>query len=247
MLKNILIEQWLSEKEANIYLACLELWEMPASSVARKLWENRVATYTILKSLCERWIAYEMKKNNVKHYNVIPPKNLIELQEQKLNKLKESLPEMVALINEYSSKPKVYFYEWIEQLKKLMLEIVTDGYNMWDDPYLTFVWTADIDPEMQKWLDTEFVKLRLKNKTKTKAIISKKILTKYSDYHEEKHDSVLIDDPIFNMENETVLYNWKVAMLLYSTDEMSWVVIESKTLYNSLKSMFNLLRKTFKK
>ena len=242
-----MIEQWLSEKEANIYLACLELWEIPASTIARKVWENRVATYTILKTLCERWIALEMKKNNVKHYNVISPKHLVKLQEQKLTKLKDSIPEMIALINEYWTKPKVYYYEGSEQLKNLFKEIILEWKNMWDEQFLTFLGTMNIDPEFQEWLDKEFVPYRLKYTTKTKAIVSSQYCSKYADYNTKLHDSVLIDDPIFNMENETVLYNWKVAMLLYSTDEMSWVVIESKTLYNSLKSMFNLLRKTFKK
>lgn len=66
----------------------------------------------------------------------------------------------------------------------------------------------------------------------------------YTQANTRLHEHIIIDDPIFSLANEIVLYNKnKVALLLYNTDEKSACIIESKTLFDALKSMFELLRK----
>jgi hypothetical protein len=47
------------------------------------------------------------------------------------------------------------------------------------------------------------------------------------------------------MWNEIVIY-WdnKIAVLMYAKDEQSWLIIESKTLHDWLRSVFNLIWKT---
>jgi hypothetical protein len=50
----------------------------------------------------------------------------------------------------------------------------------------------------------------MKFKTKTKAIIDKKSLNNtdnsYAEYNESMHDSIIIDEPIFNMSNEIIVH-----------------------------------------
>jgi len=102
------------------------------------------------------------------------------------------------------------------------------------EPFLTFVGTNDIDPQLQKYLVEEFVPWRLKYKTKTKAIISKQsIKQKYSQYNKSKHEHLIIDDPIFDIANEIIVHGKdKVSLLMYSPHEMSALVITSQTLHN---------------
>jgi hypothetical protein len=49
------------------------------------------------------------------------------------------------------------------------------------------------------------------------------------------------------MWNEIVLWWNKVGILSYNTDEIYWLIIESKILSSGLKSMFNLIWKYNKK
>lgn len=243
---HILQENWFTAKEAKIYLSALELWNSPASSIARHCSENRITVYTILKELCSQGIAKESTRDKVKYYEVLSPKLLINSQKSKLKKLEDSLPEFMALANNHINKPKVYFYDGFEQLKKLFHEIIYTDETDISEPFRSFLWTSDMDPKFEKFLEEEFIPWRLKNERKTKSIVTK-ASSKYNNYTKEKHDTIVIDDPIFDMWNEIVLY-WKakVAILLYSNKEMSGFVIESQTLFNGLKNIFNLLWKAHK-
>lgn len=245
MVQEILKNYWFSPKEAKVYLACLELGNAIASAIARKAWENRVTTYSILKELISRWVINELQKNWVKYFSAISPNELVKHEEQKLEKLKWVLPELLAISNAHNNKTKVYYYDWLNKVKKLFIEIV-DEWDYLKEPFLVFVWTQNMDERFKEFFDWEFKEYRLKQKNPTKAIISDST-SNYSKYHQENHNTLIIEDPIFEMWNEIVIYWWKIAILSYNKDEIYWLVIESNVLSKWLKSMFNLIRKTYKK
>lgn len=251
MLASLLEQFGFSEKESKVYLSCLELWHAPVSSIARNIGENRVTTYSILKNLAAKWIAQTTIKNKSTYYSVIAPDKFLQNRESKCESFKEKLPEFLAIASKFDNKPKVKFYEGLEGLKYAYEQIIvawTEDPEV-SEPFLVFVWTADIDPKFQKYLMEDFVPRRLKYKTKTKAIISKASLNKeYSKYNKSKHENVIIDDPLFDMTNEIVVHGKdKVSIFMYSSGEMSALVISSQTLHNGLKSMFNLIWKLHKK
>jgi hypothetical protein len=95
----------------------------------------------------------------------------------------------------------------------------------------------------------DFVPWRLKYQTKTKAIISQQSLDQeYSKYNQERHESIVIDDPIFDIANEIIVHGKdKVSLLMYTSEELSALVITSRTLHNGLKSIFNLIWKMHQK
>jgi hypothetical protein len=72
--------------------------------------------------------------------------------------------------------------------------------------------------------------------------------SKYMDYHKKSHNTLIVDEPLFDLWNEIVVYSDnKVAILMYDTAEMSWLTIESQTLHDGLTSLFNLIRDIYKK
>src|SRR3989338_7369905 len=108
------------------------------------------------------------------------------------------------------------------------------------EAFLTFVGTNKIDPHFQEYLSKEFVPWRLKYKTKTR-VIAAKGTSKYAEYNIKTHDSIVVDDPAFDFANEIIVYgNNKIAILMYATNELCGLTIESTTLHNALKSMFNV-------
>jgi hypothetical protein len=50
-------------------------------------------------------------KNNISYYEAINPDELFENLENKVKNLKNKLPELRAINNKYTSKPKIYFYQ----------------------------------------------------------------------------------------------------------------------------------------
>ena len=247
MLIKKLVELWFSKKEAKVYVANLSLWNALVSSIARQAWENRITTYSILKDFKQRGVAQELTQNKVKYFTVISPEKLLEREKQKYELLHSLVPELMALSENYDNKPKVYYYEGIERLKELFLEILEEGNSMGDVPFLTFIGTTKIDSKFETFLEETFVPLRLKCQTKTKAIVAKSI-SYYANYNKDVHDSVIVEDPLFEMGNEIVLYGkYKVAILSFSEGELFWIVVRSETFFRSLKNIFDLLWRAYKK
>ncbi|MFA5916891.1 MAG: helix-turn-helix domain-containing protein [Candidatus Gracilibacteria bacterium] len=245
MLTNILEDYGFSHKEAKIYLTCLELGNSIVSAIARHSGENRITTYSILKDLKKRGIANEITKNSVKYFSVVSPEKLLEIEKNKINKLENIMPELLAISNSFGNKPKVYFYEGFERVKDLFKEIVDYG-DYLTEPFLTFVGTTDMDPRFDEYFSNEFIEYRKTQKNPTKAIIADN-KSKYTNYHLDMHNTLIIDDPIFEMGNEIVIYGNKIAVLSYKKDEIYGLIIESEVLSKGLKSMFNLIWKAYKK
>ncbi|MDR0860327.1 MAG: hypothetical protein LBO09_05125 [Candidatus Peribacteria bacterium] len=132
-----LLEQFgFSEKEAKVYLSCLELGQAPVSSIARNVQEQRVTTYSILKNLVARGVAQTFVKNRSTFYSVIPPEKLLQNWETRCEKFKEKLPEFLALTEKFDThKPKVQFYDGLEGLKYSYEHMVMEAETMPEHDY----------------------------------------------------------------------------------------------------------------
>jgi len=154
--------------------------------------------------------------------------------------LKADLPSLLAVTNKLNNRTRTQFFEGLEGLKQIFEEVLEAWAEM-KEPYLTFVGADNMDPKVEKYLYEEFIPRRLKLKTPTKAIMSKDN-SQYLKYHEKKHNTLVVEKPLFNLGNEIVVFGEnKVAVLMYSTEEMSGLIIESQTLHDALRSVFELV------
>lgn len=234
-----------TEREAKIYIATLELWNSIVSAIARRSWEHRVSTYSVLKELKSRWIAQEVLKNGVKYFSVISPKQLLKIEKEKYEKLEKILPELTALSNMYDNKPKIYYYDTIDSVKQVFKDIVDEWDNI-SESFMSFVWTQNIDKRFEDFFAWEFKEYRNKQKLATKAILFDNA-SQYSHYHIDSYETCVVDDDIFDISNEIILYDSKVAIISYSSDEIYALIIESDSLYKFFKSIFQFVWKTTKK
>jgi len=234
-----------SEKESQIYLVLLELGSSIASSLGRRTGINRSTTYSILEDLKRRGIVTEIIRNEVKYYSAISPDQLFKKWEEKYEFLKSELPSLLAITNKFNNRTRTQFFEGLEGLKQIFEEVLAAGSEM-KEPYLTFVGADHMDPKVEKYIYEEFIPRRLKVKTQTKAIMSKND-AKYLKYHEKKHNTVIVEKPLFKLGNEIVVFGKnKIAVLMYSTGEMSGLIIESQTLHDALRSVFELIWEVYK-
>lgn len=242
------LEQYgLSEKEAKIYVATLELGSAPASTIARRTNIKRVTVYTLLKELESKGICQSITRNDVKYFSVSKPEFLAQELEEKHQRFSKILPELMALANAYDNRPKIRYYEWFEWLKQTFEDVLSHSKHMDKDEYfLSFLWTSGIDPQFHKYLETEFIKDRKEQKAKTKIIIAKANQTLYAKQNQKLHESLVIDHPRFTLANEIVIYGTnKVAVLMFGKDEMAGITIESKSLHEWLENMFYLIRDAY--
>ena len=220
----------------------MELWTSIASTIARRAELNRVTTYTLLEDLKKDGIVNETTKDGVKYYSVIRPDILLKQLEQKYESFKDKVPELLAIAEKFGNKPKIQYFEWFEGLKKMYNDQLTSKTE-----FLVFMWREGINKQVSDYLLNIFVPQRVKSGISVKVILSdseeNRIYNKKSDKLLLK-ESFIIDDVDFHLPNEIILYDNKVSISMYTNEDMSWIIIHSTKLYETMKNIFNMLRKT---
>lgn len=242
MLEKTLLEYWFNSKQAKIYLVCLELWNSPASSIARKLWENRVTVYSALKDMCKRWIAFEMIKNDMRYYAVVSPNELLRYEKRKVEQLNAILPNLmeISMVGQ-NIRPKIFHYEGFDWVK----DIYEDHLNSTSWKY-SFIWMDNAPKVLQNYRNEYHTPKRIQNKVFSKQIMPTWIHNKEVAQKDKSslREYKIINNSLFNVSCDISLYNSnKVSICSYPSEEdLFGVIIENKHLYDSLLSLFNLIR-----
>ena len=233
-----------SEKESRTYLALLELGGSPASTVARFIGENRVTIYSLLKILVKRGIVFESKKNNIQIYTALSPEILAEQAKNKYEQLCESLPAILSLMNPHAQKPKVTFYDGILGLKSLMMEVIKDFKKEPTMQLHGFLGAKTMDSEFETFLQNTLEKTQQKPaEAPTHVVLVGDHDYWYANYCREHYMTKTVEESTFAMEHEIFTYENKVVILMYHPQEVSGVIIESLSLANGIRSMFDLIWK----
>lgn len=114
----------LSEKEAYVYVASLELGPAAVQDISHKSKVNRATTYVMIESLIDRGLMGSFVKGKKRYYTPETPERLrsiLRLQkkeiEEKENELETVLPMLMALFNVEGAKPQIRYLEGPEGIK----------------------------------------------------------------------------------------------------------------------------------
>lgn len=234
----------LSEKEAKVYLAGLELGEATAYDIALKTHLPRTLIYDILKRLIEQGIASFIIKNKKKYFSVVDPEELIQLLKEKENILKTSLEDLKKLQIQKIELLKAKIHIGIDGIKTVLDDILKTGikefYTFGSSgtsfdimPYYALHWHIKRIKKKIKgkmiYNDTKETRNRLKKYAETLKLIEYKFLPiKYA------------SPTVF------IIYNNKLIMI-YWTKEPVAIVIESKEIVENQKQYFKQLWQYSKK
>ncbi|MFA4954219.1 MAG: helix-turn-helix domain-containing protein [Patescibacteria group bacterium] len=128
-----LLELGLTDKEAKVYMAMLELGPSSVQDIAKKSGVNRSTSYLTLEGLKLRGLVSSATRGKKTLYCSESPNRLAsllnrerdELDSKKL-RLQESIPYFMALYNAFEDKPQVRFFESEEGIvaaRELMLRL----------------------------------------------------------------------------------------------------------------------------
>jgi sugar-specific transcriptional regulator TrmB len=109
--ENLLKTLGLSEMQAKVYIAALELSEATMQALARKSGVNRSTIYTFIDDLKDRGFILEGRRRKRNVYSAVHPEALVDMQKSRLGELERVLPELLAINNKSGNKPRVTFYE----------------------------------------------------------------------------------------------------------------------------------------
>src|SRR4030042_5957943 len=150
----------LSEKEAKVYLAVLELGEVNIQKIAQKSSIKRTTVYDVINSLKEKRLLSELTKGKKTLYSAEDPRKLEGHLDEKKEMLRKILPELLSITNLLDKKPTIRFYEGDEGIK----EVYKDTLNYPDQELLAWVSQEAVVGFDVEWLDKYYDSKRLEKK-----------------------------------------------------------------------------------
>jgi len=236
----LLKKYWFTDKEVSTYLCTLKLGSAPASTIARHVWEKRSTIYSLLKEFIKKWLASSNIRNNVTYFTVVSPKKLFQDVESLYVDFQWLLPEFLAIQDKASTDTKVQYFEWIHWIKNMYMMTLD---HPWNDLY------AFLDPyiataEIRTFLNNEYFPERVKKKLHAHVILTQSSPDMYNPHSDETGlTSIKISPTWLNpFANEINIFGEdKVCIFNYSKQEVWWLIIQSKSFYQTMKHIFDFI------
>ncbi len=138
-LKGSLRELGLGQKEADVYLAMLQLGPSSVQEIAEAAAINRSTAYLMIEELQKHGLASTFEKGKKLMFAAENPQRLVSLVvhefsnvEAKRHRLEMSLPKLLAVFNTRDDKPKIRFFEGEAALEALRDEIHESRDPIWE-------------------------------------------------------------------------------------------------------------------
>ena len=232
----------LSEEEAKIYLAVLELGGSYVSAIAKKAGVHRVSCYHTLGNLVKKGVLSSFTKNNIKYFSVDSPKILVNQIEERLHLAHKLLPELLSITNSLAYKPKIQYYEGLQGIKNIFEDTLKAKEEL-----LGYTNLAELpDVVTEEYLkDYAARKIQRGFKTRMLSPISKNALKYLKTYYPKDFDPNLVEILFINpkefmFEYEINIYGNRVSLVSLNKEELMGMIIESPLYAKTQRAIFNL-------
>ena len=234
-----LINLGLNEKEAKVYLALLSMEKDTAYSIAIKSGLKKPTTYVILEDLVKKGFVLKIPQKKKSLYFAKPPQECVAIFQQRVNEVKEILPELLAIQKKDGEKVNVSYFDGPEGVKEVYKDTLKH-----EGEFVAFGSENMVNVLGNEWMDN-FIKERVKRKISVRAIVPQ---TEYyeknlSEKNEEQlREMKITDAKEFPFSIEIDVYG-KSKVSLISAKESMAAIIDSTEVHKTMKSIFELLWK----
>ena len=238
-MQNLLKKLGLNSKQIDVYLALLELGSQPASVIAKKISLPKSTVLFLLDQLLDKGIVLKSFKGKTQYFyaEVEDLSNAIKQSQKSQN---DALSELIPLLKEFkspfTSKPKVSFYQGIENCKKAYLKILDTK-----EEFLEFGNHKDlVDKFGHKFMDS-FITQRVKMNILNQSISNMdSIHTSLKGNSEsQKRNLKLVPQNLGSLYSSICIYDDKVLILNLHSDAFG-ILIQNSQLAMTMKTIFNL-------
>lgn len=180
MFEQFLEEIGLSEKEAKVYLALLQVDLGSIHDIATKTKINRTTVYPVLESLSKKGLVSETSEGKKTFYQAAPPERietLVERQrvvlEENASRLKDIIPQIKSLQRKQGERPIIKFFEGRDGAISAYEEFYSFDPKKNEMGY--FIYNRDlVDETFTKEEKEKFLKIRYSKTVKPNSIYTKK-------------------------------------------------------------------------
>ena len=237
----------LKDKEAAVYLSCLELGPSPVQPIGRKAKVVRATTYVILESLMNMGLVTKYKVGKKTLFSAETPRQLLRLLEkqeeviqEKQHNIEAILPQLQMLTKAAGDKPSVRYFEGQEGLVVMRREIIMYPragdtiYNFTPADHLNSVFPDEKDTVVSQRIAKKIFAKTLF--TTTSESIKKRWLS--SDIS-ELNERRFVSPEKFPVPAGMTIYLDRIAIGSF-TGKLFGVVIESQQMVDMMRALFEL-------
>lgn len=224
-------------KEANLYLAALELGDSNIQQLAKKSGVKRTTAYDIIESLKKKGLMTQSISGKKTLFHATDPRKLENEIEEQRHVVKRAMPELLAIANTLDSKPKVSFFEGHDGIK----DVYRDTLNYPDQELLAWVAEEAVEHFDIDFLNNQYLPKRIEKKIWVRAIAPDvEEMHTYKEIDEKSlRKTRLTDSESFGLDVEINLYG-KNKVAVMSFEEKFGMIIESKKIFDTLKNIFEM-------
>ncbi len=230
----------LSEKQAKVYLACLELGRGSVVAIAKRAAIKRTTVYNILEELMDERLVSKYEDTKGQKFLAESPEKLKTLLQERQNELEKVIPNLLAMASsEGSIKPEVKFYQGKEGIKAVYedtLESCQKG-----DEIVAFFSGEDIFGVLPVYIE-DYITRRKTKGVKMRGIGPESdILRRHqSNDAKELRQTKIVNQEILPITIEKNIYQDKVALMNFRAWPMG-IIIKSPQIARSERAIFELL------
>ncbi|MFA6462049.1 MAG: helix-turn-helix domain-containing protein [Candidatus Woesearchaeota archaeon] len=227
---SILENLGLSQGEIRVYLTLLETGSTKVGTIIEKSGMASSAVHNSVNSLMDKGLITHIKKGKIKHYQAVPPKQLIDFIDEKKNKLKQILPELELKQKLAEDKQEAEIFEGTKGIIS-MLNILIDNTKKGEE-YLFFAINV---PEQNEEIQKFFLNYDLKRKEKglgVKGIAPKNEQKWFNErrYLQMRYTSMPVPSNISLCKDKICFFTWE--------DKPMGYLIQSKQLVKIYQDYF---------
>jgi hypothetical protein len=202
----------------------------------------RTTTHEVLKLLSEKGLASCVIKSGVMWFEAADPKKLINILEEKKEKMLAILPELNRLKSSVTEKPRIEMYEGKEGLKTILNDIIESNCKE-----VLQLGSARIF-EVLEFYFPHWIKSRVKHKIYTRILQEKTTFIKSLKEDDMTHFREIRYLPKdFRVNTHISIYGNKIAILTLKKENLIGVIISNFEIAETQRSLFETLWKLAKK
>ncbi len=235
----------ITDKEAVLYEALVNLGEQDAARLIKETGFKRPTVYKSLYSMAEKGLVTEVEKSGKAYFRPESPQQLLKIAESRYNELDRArsdisnlLPDLVSAFTLSTERPVVTTFQGVKGLKTIYEDMLTTA-----KPISAAVYTGEVQPELFKWLTSEFTQRRIAAEIPVRSIVASGGWSE--EYEKQSPDAFretrLVDSSKYPIKHEIDIYGPKVAFIDFRKGgNLVGVVINHPEIASSMHAWFNL-------
>ncbi len=223
----------LSEKEAKVYLALLELGTSTAPAISKKAGVKHPTTYVVLDELRKKGLLTEIPKKSKSLYTAKSPDTLLAARKEANEEIRQAMPEILALYNAKAEKPKVRFYQGERDILDLYKEIFAEN-EIW---FITSI--SSIPQNLMKNIHHHMIEGERRKTVIREIQQDDPVSQNFKKQYAREFYTVKTAPKNFELPTDNALYANKIAIFSYKGAGMA-VVIESEDVVKTYRSLFEM-------